>query len=498
MSEARPLVFVSYSREPAEEAEFARWLVGRLREAGFEVWLDEEQIPAGADFEAYIRKAIPAADHALMLITRRWLQRPYTRLELNLFANLAGPKRRIVAVKRERVPELDLAPQLQQLNVIEWLPEEASPDARFWLVYCGLADMPQGPRTQWAERGRRLLSKPSGRAVTPEPAQGQGTEVPLSITRPVQLHASPQGALLAADDDQCYLVAPDGLVRGPIMELRGWSGAANASDGALVVCCYTPMVALLRGGEQEFRSVGQAPVLCLAESRYGVLVGDADGHVILIPPFGPSPEPATHESPVVDLRAYPGGVLALGLGGTLGRLSWAGPWGKLEPVPLPSALEPPVALFSMGTQEQVGIIAVNRLAVFEATGSALRVGTHAFPSGLRDACYLERGPARFAALTDAGELSLVEADLNTARPVVLPSAGREVAGIAPLPAGGLLAWTAEGALFSINRERAVRKLLGENVVLACAATDDSGRALAVCWTQEKGAQVRLLAGEGGR
>src|SRR5258708_3845994 len=170
MSNVKQVICVSYSREPAEESQFARQLANRLRDAGFDVWLDEERIPSGANFEAVIRDAIPRANHALFLVTRRWLERPYTRLELNLFAGHPHKNCRLAAGKREDFNELEMPPQLQQLNVIGWLPDDPEPDARFWLIYCGLTGKPQGPRDQWAEEGRKLsrLSPPSRDRREPE------------------------------------------------------------------------------------------------------------------------------------------------------------------------------------------------------------------------------------------------------------------------------------------------------------------------------------------
>ena len=61
---------------------------------------------------------------ALFLVSERWLRRPYTRMELNLFSRHPDRNCRLVAVKREDLNELDMAPQLQQLNVIGWLPDD--------------------------------------------------------------------------------------------------------------------------------------------------------------------------------------------------------------------------------------------------------------------------------------------------------------------------------------------------------------------------------------
>src|SRR5262245_47306324 len=116
-------VFISYSHEPAENSEFAQELAEHLRSAGFDPWLDEENIPGAARFEQEIREAIQKAQHAIFIVTKRWLERAYTRFELTLFDKHPVATHRRVALKREDFDNHELAPQLQQLNLITWRPD---------------------------------------------------------------------------------------------------------------------------------------------------------------------------------------------------------------------------------------------------------------------------------------------------------------------------------------------------------------------------------------
>jgi hypothetical protein len=499
MSKARQQVFLSYSREPPEEAAFARALAGRLRAAGFDPWLDEEQVPEGADLEAAIRKAIPAASHAVFLITMGWLKRPSTRLELGLFEKHPDKNRRMVAVERENLPQLKQAAQAQQLKVVRWLPQDADADARFWLLYCALTGKPQGPEEGWAEEGRKLSGTAGPEPVAPRPSEDDALWCPCR-GRPILVCPSAHGTLLASDADECFLLGGAGSGgREPLPDLRGCAMAAVGGDGTLVAGRYSPMLARLGPGGWEFRAVGAAPVLALAATPHGLAVGDADGNVILLPDAGGPQETVRLGEPVIDLCPHQGGLAALGAGGLLGRLGWADGWETaFEPVRLPEAFGRPTELFPLGKQGRVGLVGADQLAVLDVAGGAVKVAPRAHAAGLRQVVYLERKPAAYGILTDAGELSLLEADLETARPLPLPGETQEVGGLARSPAGGLLAWTADGLLFAISREGAVRRLVAERVVLAHAEAGAPGQVLVVTWAPREGARLRQLHTDGAR
>src|SRR5579884_1225099 len=102
-------VFISYSKLPRENSEFVRDLARTLRANGFDPWLDEEQIPGGADFEAEIQAAIAGAHLGLVVITRRWLGRPFTRMELALFSDHNPKTHCRVASNREGIEPLKVS-----------------------------------------------------------------------------------------------------------------------------------------------------------------------------------------------------------------------------------------------------------------------------------------------------------------------------------------------------------------------------------------------------
>jgi hypothetical protein len=498
MNKVRQQIFVSYSHVPAEESEFARQLAERLRDAGFYAWLDEEQILPGADFEAVIRQEIPASSHGLLLVTRRWQERPYTRLELNLFIKKQNDKTgKVVAVLREEIGELELAPQLQQLNVIKWLPDDPDPDACFWLVYCGLTGRVQGPRQLWGEKGRGISGRHKPPPKSEEPDDDQkplDKETRLDCRgRPFIVLPSPHGTFLATDADECFLLDPNSEgQQEALSDLQGCSSAVVGPDGTIMVGRYSPMVASCSSAGWEYRSLSTAPLLTLASTPNGVAIGDAAGNVTLFPGSGGRTETVKFGEPVVDLCPFENGLAALGAGGSIGSLGWADEWDKIFDTLKISNFDRPTELFSLGKQARVGLIAVDRLGVLDIASGRVTSGSRTFAAGIRQVVYLERKPGAYGVLTDAGELFLLDADLNLALPVPLPGEIQEVNGICRSPTGGLLAWTPGGVLFSINRERAVRKLASDRIVLALCELATPNQIVVVRWAPNQGAQVQVL------
>lgn len=179
------MVFISYSHQPPENADFVRQLAAKLRAANFDVWLDEERIAGAEDIEENIFAAIAAADAALFVVNSRWLERDraYIRHEVSLVSQRVGARR--VVVLRDPAEDKDLGPYFSTLKRLEWYPNDPQPDARFWEVYCGITGTPPGPRSDWEERGRRLISAPPALNPSPAPASSsQPTPHPASQPSP--------------------------------------------------------------------------------------------------------------------------------------------------------------------------------------------------------------------------------------------------------------------------------------------------------------------------
>ena len=184
------MVFISYSRQPKENAEFVRELAAKLRAANFEVWLDEERISIADNIQEKIVEAISKADAALFIVNSRWLEqdRDFIRYEVSLVADQRAARR--VVVLREPAETRELGPYFSTLNRLEWYPDDPQPDARFWEIYCGITGTPPGPRSEWDGRGRGLTAAQPG-------SQPVRANLPPAAPTPAPRVAAPPAAVIA-------------------------------------------------------------------------------------------------------------------------------------------------------------------------------------------------------------------------------------------------------------------------------------------------------------
>lgn len=195
-SAKQQMVFISYSHQPPENADFVRELATRLRAANFDVWLDEEQISIADRIQEKIADAISRADAALFIVTSRWLQkdRDFIQFEVSLVGDQRAARR--VVVLREAAGTKELGPYFCTLNQLEWFPDDPQPDARFWEIYCGITGTAPGPRSAWEERGRALTAS-------------------LPVPQPSHVFAAPVAPTVVAPP-----VAASPKVRPPVKSLR--------------------------------------------------------------------------------------------------------------------------------------------------------------------------------------------------------------------------------------------------------------------------------------
>lgn len=168
-----PQVFISYSRNPADQ-QFARALAEHLRRCGFEPWLDEERIPPSSDIEEAIAAAIASSIAAVFIVSRSWSEKRWCRFELQCLAERREVRR--VPVRREEVTLSDLGPSLSGVPGIPW-PEELGQEetqANFWLLRCGILGQAPGPKREHVARGARLMEGGPGLPRAPTPAQAEG------------------------------------------------------------------------------------------------------------------------------------------------------------------------------------------------------------------------------------------------------------------------------------------------------------------------------------
>lgn len=164
----RDQVFISYSKQ--NDAVFARRLAQVLRTASFQVWLDEEQIAAGDDYERVLQAALAESRHAVFVVSERWLEREWTRYEVETFAQ-GAPDRRRIAVLRSPRGTLDLGPRLTLLHNVEWTDDTRDEAGCAWQLVCGLTGEKPGPAEMWSQQGSKYLGRIAAAAAPDRPAE---------------------------------------------------------------------------------------------------------------------------------------------------------------------------------------------------------------------------------------------------------------------------------------------------------------------------------------
>lgn len=121
--EARPLgeetVFVSYSRSDWDRA--VSRLIQRLRQAGFQLWVDQGFLVGGEDWMDAIGEALKECSVCLLAISPDAMQSRYVKMEYRFFFNNDKP---IVPVIVR--PVSDLPPELSGIQYIDLTIESTS------------------------------------------------------------------------------------------------------------------------------------------------------------------------------------------------------------------------------------------------------------------------------------------------------------------------------------------------------------------------------------
>ena len=501
----KPRVLVSYSPQPRENARFAGGLAEGLRRVGFEVSLYEVQKGTEPVAEVVTGERTKGTRHSLVIVTNDWLDAPGSQAELELPAGRPVELQRRVAVLRERVDKRLLAARLPGTQSIDWLPEDQEPDARFWEVYCALTRTTVGDPCDWARNGRNLLGgwKPA------EAASGAGETADVTAfvecpSRPVLAQPADGWTLLLTDTGKCFQVDREEPPRlHPLPDLDGCSAVTVDAMGRLFVGFFEGMVATPRDGEWAYHAA-DAPVLSLVATDRGVAIGDAHGFITFRDDRSSAHAKVAAGEPVVEMIALNSEVVALGARGGLWRVGWteSGSISLLSVSPN-EALGRPVGLFYTGDALKVGVFSAERVALLGLESRFLTVGIRRFPEGINSVARFGPKPGAadhppFCVLTDSGQVWIASADLKTVAPVVLPDESKEVVGLAPGPAGWVLAWSAAGTLVAVGRDRGVRTLATSRVTLAYAEPDRTDQIAAISWQPENGVQASRLGLEPAR
>jgi hypothetical protein len=168
-------VFLSYAHEDHDYSrQMARW----LRQRGYAVWVDEERLIPGTRFRAALQQGIRESQHMVIVLTDAYVGRPWTQREIDLFdLDVEHSERRLLSIQ---LGELTRDPLDQAILIhqrIPWKGRSFDPEA-FWLLDCGIAGRPPGPREHWSACGTKILTAhPSAREAPQEQPQSGPTEI---------------------------------------------------------------------------------------------------------------------------------------------------------------------------------------------------------------------------------------------------------------------------------------------------------------------------------
>ncbi len=488
-SSGKKRIFVSYSREPSENAQFVRALSHQLTLAGFEVWLDEEQIAAGGDIAVEIKEAIKRSDAGLFVVNSRWLNRDrnWIRHEVALFARQAGIRR--VLVLREDMDDPELDPYFSTLKRLTWLPQDPSPDARFWEVYCGLTAQPPGRAQEWEARGRALLARPSGVQHDGKQKESEARAIELPCRgRPIACFPAGDFTFLLTDRDEWVGVGEDGALHPPIPHLGSCATAAITAANSLLVAGYEASVARLMDGRWEILEQESA-VLCFASVCDADIVGTASGGIVVLDRYEMRPALRTRD-PVISIASYEGGLLVLGSRGLFGRVSWPpGAQSDLSWLQT-NGLGRPFGFFQAVESNHIGVASATRAGVLEPETGRLLVCPRNFEEGIREIVFLGAQGWPYAILTDTGSVVMMDASLTSTRQVRFPGRATITGCAGAGLSGSAFAWTDEGRLYRVSAHGGAEGIADADVVLAYGVKDGSGGI--VRWHAERGATVELL------
>lgn len=486
---ARQQVFISYSREPAENSEFVRDLAGWLSQIRFFVWLDEEQIPAASSIQAEIRKAINESDVGIFVITSRWVKREWTQYEVILFGGRKNSRR--LGILREDIDLGDLGPYLSGLNFVNWSKEDDERYAHYWEIYCGITNTPPGRKSEWANKARSLTgdfrdentSKP-----LPDFKLPQGQQ-PLPFTGcPIRLVKGEKWTFVITDREEWLGISAEGELHSEMNRLGDYTNVTFGANQELLVGKYEPMIVRLREKHWEYLPQ-RAPVLCFTVHQEQNFAGTAAGTVILIDD-ALSVNILQIRDPVIALASFESGLAVLGSRGLLGYIST--PFSHENTLKWINSdkLGRVVGLFDSVDYDQVGFYSQTMIAVADPVREELIICQYQFKEGIREVIFLGAQTNPYAVLTDAGNLFIVDAGLSSVQPVRFPRLSH-VIGCCPSPPRDLLVWTSEGSLYAIS-SGGCKELFRDDVVLAYQPYDLNGILHLIRYDAKKGASLEQI------
>jgi hypothetical protein len=308
-------------------------------------------------------------------------------------------------------------------------------------------------------------------------------------SRSMPIAAFPHGgSLVIATDDGEWLRLGTGESLEPMTATGPMSDVVAETDGTITVACWSPELRQLRHGPMSpaWSTISlSAPATALAATPRGLVIADTGGGLSLLTGAARVPvQELSSPEPILSL-VWVGSLVALGASGTVEVSTWPVVEGGLVPIHT-GTIGRAHAIFA-GIRPGSALVAGARgIATLDADGTRPRIV--AVTTDLKErisgaAVFADR--QRALVYADSGDAWIVDEGLVRANPVRL-SAG--VIGAAPSGDGGVLAWTADGALHTIGSDGATWRVTGDDVVLAVADPGRTG-SVAIHWSKSGGTRV---------
>lgn len=498
-SSARPQVFISYSHEPPENADFVRDLAGWLTMLKFVVWLDEERIPAAASIESELKKAIEESDVGLFVVTSRWTKREWTQYEVRLFANRDSNRRLVVL--REDVSLGDLGPHLSGLKVVTWKSESEKRYEHYWEIYCGITNTPPGPRKDWAHKARSLtgdlqnLDTPKSTSDSFIKTDAKNSflahkQLPLPCKgRPFKCVEGKKWTFIVTDIEEWIGISSDGEFHPALTRLSDHTTATFGANHELLVGIYEPMIVRLREKHWEYLPQ-EAPVLCFTTHDGDDIAGTAAGGVVLLDNTSLVPVFRIRD-PIISLASFDKGLVMLGSRGIFGYVTYPILRGNTLKWINTDKLGRPVGLFKSVDYNQVGVYSSTMIGMADPSRGQISICEHKFEQGIRDIIFLNARSKPYAVLTDDGSLTLVDAGLGGVHPIQFPRESY-IKGCYPSRRGEIHAWTDDGCLYAISSDGGIKELVSDDVALAYHPQNLTKILHIVRYSAETGASIEQI------
>lgn len=146
--------FISYNRN---DQGHASRVSNAARALGWSAFIDEEEVPPGSGWREAIRTALISSDLLIIILTPRWGNSLWTKLELDVYSEIrpkpSKPTKIVLPLEFEAVSGADLMiPLLNETQIVKAASELTDAELR-WMLLCGSEGKGLGPRQLWATRG---------------------------------------------------------------------------------------------------------------------------------------------------------------------------------------------------------------------------------------------------------------------------------------------------------------------------------------------------------